>query len=64
MVALGREFGVSIAQRAKKDDQIRSLVDSGELQIPGLFRVLGRDAMKRCASAFFGSATARSRTTG
>ena len=31
LVALGREFGVSIGARARKDDQIRSLVNSGEL---------------------------------
>ncbi len=46
LVALGREFGVSIAQRSKKDEQIRSLVDSGELQIPSLIRVLGRDELR------------------
>ncbi len=51
LVALGREFGVSIAQRAKKDDQIRSLVDSGELQVPSLLRVLGRDELRAACKA-------------
>jgi superfamily II DNA/RNA helicase len=51
LVALGREFGVSIAQRAKKDEQIRSLVDSGELQIPSLIRILGRDELRAALKA-------------
>ena len=46
LVALGREFGVSITQRAKKDDQIRSLADSGALQIPSLIRVRVRDELR------------------
>ncbi len=35
-MALGREFGVSVAQRAKKEDHVGSLVESGELDIPNL----------------------------
>ena len=33
-LALGREFGVSVAQRAKKHDQVGSFVESGGLDIP------------------------------
>ncbi|MGH9335485.1 MAG: SAP domain-containing protein [Vicinamibacteria bacterium] len=51
LVALGREFGVGISQRAKKDEQIRSLVDSGELQVPSLLRVLGRDELRAACKA-------------
>ncbi len=43
LVTIGREFGVSVSPRARKDEQIQSLVQSGELQVPIVVRVLGRD---------------------
>ena len=51
LVALGREFGVSVAQRAKKEDQVGSLVKSGELDITNLIRALGRDELRAAPKA-------------
>ena len=51
LVARGREFGVSVAQRAKKHDQVGLLVESGELGIPNLIGALGRDELRAAPQA-------------
>ena len=51
LVALGREFGVSVAHRAKKEDQVGWLVQSGELDIPNLIGALDRGELRAVPKA-------------
>ncbi len=62
LVAIGREFGVSVSPRAKKDEQVQSLVQSGELQVPALLRVLGRDELRAACKAHGLADSGRART--
>ena len=51
LVALGREFGVSVSSRAKKETQIESLTSSGQLRFAELLRILGRDELRAACKA-------------
>ena len=62
LVTIGREFGVSVSPRARKDEQIQSLVQSGELQVAILVRVLGRDELRAALKAHGLDDSGRART--
>ena len=51
LVSLGREFGVSVSSRAKKETQIESLTSSGQLRFTELLRILGRDELRAACKA-------------
>ncbi|MFL6263685.1 MAG: DISARM system SNF2-like helicase DrmD [Thermoanaerobaculia bacterium] len=51
LVAIGRDFGVSVPSSATKESQLERLLDSKQVSFPELLRSLGRDELKEICRA-------------
>lgn len=61
LVEVGREFGVGLSAEAPKDSLVRRIADAGNVELPSLLRVLGRDELRTACRTHGVETTGRAR---